>query len=399
MLPSAYEHGKPGCSFSYSISYASECFSPLQTPRVRRCRPERFIPLEPPDRSSPRATLNTFLSETNQAVASYKGGHRDEALAFLERASRCLNLEKEPPAIRHMMGFYTTLYLKETLDRIEIPPIEEIPDTKAVETEKMTSWTLPYTEITIAAVKDGPGGGGFLFTPDTVKKSEEFYNEVEKLPYKSGAEGALYATNWPPRRDRSFPRNSSIGCPSGASEKSTARLCGNGQDWRCTFDRPRRQCCSSIDLAAAALGISRRKTWFKPQTHVRRPHSTNHADPVCAAGSLVCRIRSALSGCRCLQGGSRCVLVDLLRWQRIWLIGAVLIEPRSNCDRSWQARTGGMHAQLTRFAFDVVTAVIVVGVAVNLGARLGLPTYSLVTGLGVGGLAVASGWDERHCRI
>jgi MscS family membrane protein len=48
-----------------------------------------------------------------------------------------------------------------------------------------------------------------------------------------------------------------------------------------------------------------------------------------------------------------------------------------------------MHAQLIRFGFDVVTVVIVVAAAINLGARLGLPTYSLVTGLGVGGLAVA----------
>ena len=40
-------------------------------------------------------------------------------------------------------------------------------------------------------------------------------------------------------------------------------------------------------------------------------------------------------------------------------------------------------------AFDVVTVVIVVAAAIRLGARLGLPTYSLVTGLGVGGLAVA----------
>ena len=48
-----------------------------------------------------------------------------------------------------------------------------------------------------------------------------------------------------------------------------------------------------------------------------------------------------------------------------------------------------MRAELTRFGFNVITGLILIGMCINLGARLGLPTYSLVTGLGVGGLAVA----------
>ncbi len=62
---------------------------------------------------------------------------------------------------------------------------------------------------------------------------------------------------------------------------------------------------------------------------------------------------------------------------------------RVNRDRFVQAGARRHVRPLTRFGFDVLTAVILAGVAVNLGARLGLPTYSLVAGLGVGGLAVA----------
>ena len=149
-------------------------------------------PLAPPDRSSPRATVGTFLDEMNQAVEAYKAGHRADAQAFLARAGRCLNLEKEPPAIRQILGFYSAIYLKETLDRIELPPFEEIPDAKVVEVQKLTNWTIPYTEITVAASKDSPAGEVFLFTPYTVKRSEEFFNKVKNLPYKPGAVGALY---------------------------------------------------------------------------------------------------------------------------------------------------------------------------------------------------------------
>jgi MscS family membrane protein len=79
-------------------------------------------PLEPPDRSSPRATLKTFLDDFNRAVQAWKGGRRAEARQIAERAARCLNLEKEPPSVRYFIGLHAAVYLKETLDRIEIPP-------------------------------------------------------------------------------------------------------------------------------------------------------------------------------------------------------------------------------------------------------------------------------------
>ena len=74
---------------------------------------------------------------------------------------------------------------------------------------------------------------------------------------------------------------------------------------------------------------------------------------------------------------------------RMWLIGAILSRAAWFVVTLGRFEPNGMHAQLIRFGFDVVTVVIVIGAAIRLGSRLGLPTYSLVTGLGVGGLAVA----------
>ena len=105
---------------------------------------------------------------------------------------RCLNLDTEPPALRPVLGLYAALYLKEILDRIDFPPPDEIPDAKTVESRKLASWTLPQTEITISEVKDKNSYGRFLFSPDTVKRSEDFYEKVRDLPYKPGAQGALY---------------------------------------------------------------------------------------------------------------------------------------------------------------------------------------------------------------
>jgi MscS family membrane protein len=344
-------------------------------------------PLAPPDTSSPRATLNTFLNEMNKAVEAYKSGHRDHAFDFLLLAERCLNLDSEPPAIRSVLGLYTALYLKEILDRIDIPPPEEIPDAKVLETQKLTSWTLPYTEITVAAVKDGSSGPRFLFSPETVKKSEEFYNKVKKLPYKPSTEGALYE------------QLSSSAGPIGTKEiidrlPRWARAEVFGQAvWQWIglvlyFLVTVGAVLLTYGFARKALGI----------LDTKLNSSLEHS-----VGGLVLPIILMLfpePGLRFLVYGLHlrnaetylaiafvCLLVSYAG--RIWLYGAILNRAGAVVIALGRFEPRGMHAQLIRFGFDVATVVIVVGAAINLGARLGLPTYSLVAGLGVGGLAVA----------
>ena len=75
--------------------------------------PTEVHPLAPVNTSSPRATLKTFLDDMNDAVKAYKEGRREEARRLAKRAAGCLNLEKEPPALRNVLGFYAILYLKE----------------------------------------------------------------------------------------------------------------------------------------------------------------------------------------------------------------------------------------------------------------------------------------------
>ncbi|MBT8363968.1 MAG: mechanosensitive ion channel family protein [Deltaproteobacteria bacterium] len=77
--------------------------------------------------------------------------------------------------------------LIEILDRIEIPPFEDIPDAAAVRSGELTRWRIPDTEITIAKVKDGPREGEWLFSPQTVARLNEFYQKVKHLPYRPDA--------------------------------------------------------------------------------------------------------------------------------------------------------------------------------------------------------------------
>jgi MscS family membrane protein len=72
------------------------------------------------------------MDNMNDAVRAYQAGDREKAKKLVERPMQCLNLEKLPPALRYVVGFHATIYLKERLDRIEIPPYDDIPDAKAV---------------------------------------------------------------------------------------------------------------------------------------------------------------------------------------------------------------------------------------------------------------------------
>lgn len=148
-------------------------------------------PLEPIDTSSPRATFQSFLGVTEEAARLYTE-YRDAPSpatqnAFLQiedKATRLLDLSQVPPAVWSEAGFSTFLLLWEVTARIELPGLDEIPETAGDEVgESPRSWRLPGTEVTIAVVEEGPRAGEFLFSPDTVKRAQDFYELVRELPY------------------------------------------------------------------------------------------------------------------------------------------------------------------------------------------------------------------------
>ncbi len=355
-------------------------------------------PLAPPDTSSPRATLKTFLDGMNNAVRAYKAGHRTQAKAFAEQAARCLDLEKEPPALRYVLGFYAALYLKETLDRIEIPPYADIPDVQAVRSQKISSWTIPYTEITIVLVKGGSSMQRFLFTSDTVRSAENYYNVVKNLPYKpNSGHGALVSQlrssgsmilskkfidrlpNWTRTEIYGEDAWQWIGlilyCCIGAgvvllSFKYCREALGR-LDKR--FATNLTHILGGLILPVALILFSHLGLWF--MVYGLRFLNADAYVPI-ALGFLVISYAG-----------------------RIWLIGAVLNRIAEFLVSTGGFVRGGVDDQLIRLGCDLVTVVVVAAMIINLGARLGLPTYSLITGLGIGGLAVALAGREALSNI
>jgi len=145
-------------------------------------------PLEPPDRSSPRATLATFLESIDTAWTLYTA--KDPSVrGVFARARGCLDLSDVPPLVAIEVSAQSALVLKEVLDRIELPPPLDIPDAAEVAELGLTRWTIPHTEITIERVAQGEGDGQWLFSTATVARAEEFYDKVKDLPYRQGRLG------------------------------------------------------------------------------------------------------------------------------------------------------------------------------------------------------------------
>ena len=153
-----------------------------------------LYPLEPPDTSSPRSTLQVFMETMHKAYQKQliRGYSNEKVGELLGHAAQCLDLSGIPPTTLQQVEEETALLLKEILDRIEVPPYKEIPDKDASDFAFLRNWNVPHTAITIVKIEEGPRKGEFLFSSDTVARIHEFYERVEHLPYKPGASVDAY---------------------------------------------------------------------------------------------------------------------------------------------------------------------------------------------------------------
>lgn len=150
-------------------------------------------PLEPLDTSSPRATLSSFLADVDEVWQVYRDQYWHSPSAELNtrinqiaaRALRTLDLSQVAPSARVEAGYDAGTFLYETLNRIELPPLDDIPDAAFfAESEGPAQWTIPHTDISIARVAEGPRKGEFLFSAATVDRAREFYLKTRDLPYR-----------------------------------------------------------------------------------------------------------------------------------------------------------------------------------------------------------------------
>jgi MscS family membrane protein len=150
-------------------------------------------PLRGADTSSPRDTLRSFVRNYNAALDAWRNNAPRSKLNRL--GSWAVNTFdfSELTTLTRVGSFNIKMaLLKEILDRIELPPFDEIPGDQEVAEADISRWTIPNTQIEIVKIQEGPRAGEFLFSRQTVAELENYYAAAKELPYLKGAFVHLY---------------------------------------------------------------------------------------------------------------------------------------------------------------------------------------------------------------
>ena len=144
------------------------------------------------DTSCPQATLRSFIDACNEV---HRLVRRDK---YLDRSSAeyaqigrrvidCLDVSELPAFARDESAGEVAVCLKEILDRVELPPWNEIPDLEKIEGEggfeKLSRWRIPGTRLTIARVDEGPQKHEYLFSTGTVERAVRYFKEIKSIEY------------------------------------------------------------------------------------------------------------------------------------------------------------------------------------------------------------------------
>jgi len=140
---------------------------------------------------SPRQTLQSWLSLTRELAARMQEYRKDQTRANLNRIIALegpvfahLDLSQVAAASRRGTADAASSALFDILGRVDLPPMESVPDSDAFDESAPGKWRLPSTPIAIARIDEGPRAGEFLFSARTVATAPSFYERIRHLPLR-----------------------------------------------------------------------------------------------------------------------------------------------------------------------------------------------------------------------
>jgi len=273
--------------------------------------------------------------------------------------------------------------LKEILDRIDLPPLKDVPGKEEIEQTDTKHRTIPDTKITIAQVEGGPRAGEFLFTADTVDQLHEFYDLAKDLPFKRDVTLSVYE-QYIRSPGHLIPRFWVLRLP---SWMRTTVLDVTVWQWSAV----------ALSLLLGALAAIVMYRWGRRLDRKRQ-----------AAGSLIefGRILSAASYIAIIvlilyfvddainltgiaENVVRTALGAGLFGAVGWLAVTILNRTGEAIINAQRFRPTSIDSQLIRTIFRLVSILVVAFLAIYAAGFFGIPVAPLLAGLGVGGLAIA----------
>ncbi len=375
-------------------------------------------PLSPLDTSSPRATLQGLIETVDDAYVGMAGvleeyansdqlylssGLHKRQIATLRRASkalRALDTSGISPVLMDTIPLERMVQLNEILDRIELPALTDIPDAEAMKRLGSKRWRLPGTEIDFVQVQDGPRAGEYLVSAETMDRLPEFYREVANLPYKTGPAKQLHEVF----RALSSGKAETIyegllSSPAGLVGIVPLRWMLNLPGWanvRFAGVTAWQWLGLSVGLLVGVLFIyasHRLARHFAPRGE-DDPRPQWRAVPVPLAIILVAAFLVPLLCTLFRIGGVTRVVIAFAETMAFYLsaawlsiIGLVILGDMLVA--SEHLKRSSLDSQLIRLGVRLVGIVLAIVFLIRGADEMGFPAYSVLAGLGVGGLAVA----------
>ncbi len=353
---------------------------------------EAIHPLEPLDRSSPRATLKTFLESSDAAAKFFAEEYRPSRtranfrrlMARFQNPLQCLDLTELAPASRGKAGGAAAMALYETLSRIELPPFDQVPGADFFPRFPMTNqvrWVIPHTEIALVRIAAGPQTGEVLFSADTVDRAAAFYRRVRDLPYTR----SMPVTGLYERRTTGGGWLMPLSLIEGMPAWLRSSLAGQAV-WKWLA------LALMVGIFAIVLRLAYRLSqrgagghpFLNALLRLLLPLFLLAGTPVFAYLALaqVYLINEVGSAVQLIATGVMFLGIAWLCWRAAPVIAEAIIASPNIAPES-------IDAHLIRICMRLLGLVAAAALLAIGAERLGMPVYGIIAGLGVGGLAIA----------
>ncbi|SHM71177.1 mechanosensitive ion channel family protein [Roseibium suaedae] len=369
----------------------------------------RQNPLAPPDTSSPRAALESFvllMDEAGQTWREVRDGFQASdsrsltsdqrrqlkyVLALFGKAKGIFDLSAIPETARERASMELVLQFQEILDRIYLPHMSEVPgegagsflDSQAI-SMLPERWKIPGTNITFARKEKAGEGVEYLVTSESVARIPEDYELIKTFPSRRDLGDDLY--------------DYYIYTPGNLVAPKWFELIKSGPDWlrhhflsQAYWQWIALFLLSLVAIAFPVLLYRWERMRAVPVSELRRRLRSLMMPLVVIA--TVGLFRFLVEG-EVNITGSAMVAVGTIATAVVWTSLGWLVFRCVELLSVWIIRnpvtaSNSLDSSLLFTGFrllGLIAAVLVTGYGAT---RIGIPVYGVIAGLGVGGLAVA----------
>ncbi|AYO20846.1 mechanosensitive ion channel family protein [Vibrio owensii] len=332
---------------------------------------EEAFPLAPPDLSSPQKALTSFetlVSQANQQLTEIiedptqnTEPNRQHIYALFDKATQTFDLSKVPESSQNRVAIESVMLMKEILDRAPPLDLSLIPDSNTLD-----RWQIPDTGLELIKQADGQ----YRFSAQTVHGLYSDYLLVKHLPSHSGADldyyqyyslsaGRLIPPTW-------FHLVETL--------PSVFMLeYGDQAIWQWLG------LVLSLSLTISVLTLL--------YNHIHSPISKAICAVITLSGFLYhADYQLNLTG---ILMSTLNVIIELICWLLLSQVAYLLIYKTCRLLMSKQRTNTTLRQSLTQIIGTLLgsmAAIACLGYGLN---RLGVPVYGIVTGLSLGGMAIA----------